>query len=194
VESVLGHQARLIADAGHQVRIVAGRGQQTDPRIPFVQVPMADSRHPNVLALKAELDLGHVPPEFDEVVDGLTANLREALDDADVLIVHNVCSLNKNLALTAAVHKLASQNHLRLILWHHDLAWTTARYRSELHDGYPWDLLRQAWTGTEQVTVSEMRQQELAELFQIDRNEIAVVPNGVDVQAFHKLESQTREF
>ena len=64
VESVLGHHARLMADAGHQVRIVAGRGEQTDPRIPFIQLPMADSRHPEVLAIKAELDAGHIPPEI----------------------------------------------------------------------------------------------------------------------------------
>ena len=56
VESVLGHHARLLADAGHEVRIVAGRGEQIDPRIPFIHLPMADSRHPEVLAVKAELD------------------------------------------------------------------------------------------------------------------------------------------
>ena len=121
-----------------------------------------------------------------------TAELNDALDDADILIAHNVCSLNKNLALTAAVRNLS--NILQVIVWHHDLAWTTPRYRHELHDGYPWDLLRQAWPGVKQVTVSEMRQQELAELFQISKDEIAVVPNGVDVQAFHKLEEQTREY
>jgi glycosyltransferase involved in cell wall biosynthesis len=192
VESVLSHQARLMADDGHQVRILAGRGEQTDPRIPFVQLPLADSRHPDVLAMKSELDEGRIPLEFNERVDLITANLNEALSDVDVLIAHNVCSLNKNLALTAAVRNLS--NSLRVILWHHDLAWTTPRYRHELHDGYPWDLLRQAWAGAKQITVSEMRQQELADLFQIDKAEIAVVPNGVDIPAFHKLEKQTREY
>jgi glycosyltransferase involved in cell wall biosynthesis len=193
VESVLGHQARLMADAGHQVRIVAGRGEQTDPRIPFLLLPMADSLHPDVLAIKGGLDAGRVPPEFDEITTALTAHLSEAVGDAEVLIAHNVCSLNKNLALTAAMHNLTA-NHLRVILWHHDLAWTTPRYRDELHDGYPWDLLRQAWPGVKQVTVSEARQEELAELFQIRRNEIAVIPNGVDLAAFHKLEPRSREF
>ena len=190
---MLGHHARLMADAGHQVRIVAGRGEQIDPRIPFVQLPMADSLHPDVLAIKAELDAGRIPPEFDEVTNALTAHLSEAVGDADVLIAHNVCSLNKNLALTAAVHNLTG-DHLRVILWHHDLAWTTPRYRDELYDGYPWNLLRQAWPGVKQVTVSEARQEELAELFQISRDEIAVIPNGADVASFHKLENRSREF
>ena len=51
VESVLGYHARLMADAGHQVRIVAARGEQTDPRIPFIHVPLTDSRHPEILEL-----------------------------------------------------------------------------------------------------------------------------------------------
>lgn len=194
VESVLGVQARLMADAGHQVRIVAARGEQTDPRIPFIQNPFADSRHPEILKLKSELDQGRVPPEFDDLVAALTASLRACLEDVDILIAHNVCSLNKNLALTAAVRNLAQEERPRIILWHHDLAWTTPRYRHELHDGYPWDLLRQAWPGVKQVTVSEMRREELAELFKIDREEIAVIPNGVDASRFHKLEEQTRGY
>ncbi len=194
VESVLGHQARLMADAGHQVQVIAGRGEQTDPRISFVQLPLADSRHPEVLAMKTELDAGHVPPKFAELVDTLTADLSESLDDVNVLLAHNVCSLNKNLALTAAVKNLSSRNDLRLILWHHDLAWTTPRYRAELHEGYPWDLLRQAWSGVKQVTISEMRQGELADLFQIDKAEIEVVPNGIDLAGFHKLETLTRGY
>jgi glycosyltransferase involved in cell wall biosynthesis len=194
VESVLGHHARLMADDGHQVSIIAGRGEQTDPRIPFVHLPLADSRHPEVLAIKAELDAGHLPPKFARLADSLTANFNEVLDDVDVLLAHNVCSLNKNLALTAAVRNLANYSHLRIILWHHDLAWTTPRYRAELHDGYPWDLLRQAWPDVKQITISEMRQHELAELFQIDKDNIEVIPNGVDVANFHKLEKQTREY
>jgi glycosyltransferase involved in cell wall biosynthesis len=194
VESVLGHHARLMAEAGHQVQIIAGRGEQTDPRIPFIQVPRADSRHPDVLAIKAELDAGYVPPKFADLVDSLTASLSEILDDVDVLLAHNVCSLNKNLALTAALKKLASQNDLQIVLWHHDLAWTTPRYRADLHEGHPWDLLRQAWAGVKQVTISEMRQRELAQLFQIDKDKIEVIPNGVDVVNFHKLENQTRKF
>ncbi|HJR79683.1 MAG TPA: glycosyltransferase family 4 protein [Anaerolineales bacterium] len=194
VESVLGHHARLITDAGHQVQIIAGRGEQTDPRIPLIHLPMADSRHPEILALKSELDAGRLPPKFARLADSIAANFNEVLQDVDILIAHNVCSLNKNLPLTAAIRTLANYGHLRIILWHHDLAWTTPRYRAELHDGYPWDLLRQAWPGVKQVTISEPRRQELAELFQIDQGDIEVIPNGVDLASFHKLENQTRGY
>ena len=195
VESVLAQHARLMADAGHEVRIIAGRGSQFDARIPFVSVPLADSRHPEVLAVKAELDAGICSPRFERLVAELDDALRSALADLDVVIAHNVCSLHKNLALTAALKRC--HEHLptvRLILWHHDLAWATERYRAELHDGYPWQLLRDVWPGAQHVVVSELRRQELVVLTGLTVQEVAVIPSGLDVAAFFKLEPLTCQF
>jgi glycosyltransferase involved in cell wall biosynthesis len=111
-----------------------------------------------------------------------------------VLIAHNVCSLNKNLALTTALHDLLEATGMPLmILWHHDLAWTTPQYQPELHEGWPWHLLRTDWPGVTQVAVSTLRQRELAELMSVPLERIQVVPNGLDVVAFLKLEAQTAE-
>ncbi len=195
VESVLAHHARLMANAGHAVKIVAARGEAWDERIPLVRLPLMDSRHPEVLAIKAELDAGRVPPNFAPLADALESALRPALTDADVVIAHNICSLHKNLALTAALHRLNGEAHAwRFILWHHDLAWTTPRYRPELHDGYPWDLLRaaSAWHGVRHVVVSEPRRRELAALWGLSAGRIIVIPNGVETAHLLKLETQTQ--
>jgi glycosyltransferase involved in cell wall biosynthesis len=193
VESVIGHHARLMADDGHSVLLVAGRGGQTDPRISYLELPQVDSRHPEVLALKADLDRGVVPPRFEGLANELAAALAARLSGVDVLIAHNVCSLNKNLALTAALQRFSALAGVpRLVLWHHDLAWTTPRYRAELHDGYPWDLLRTDWNAAVQVTISEPRRQELAALLGVPPARIRVVPNGVDAAQFLKLEAQSQ--
>ena len=195
MESVIEQHARLMADDGHQVRIVAGRGAQFDPRIPFLHLPLIDSRHAEVLAVKRELDDGKVTQRFHDLSTRIEAMVREGLSDADVLIAHNVCSLNKNLPLTAALHTISAKHKTpRLILWHHDLAWTTPRYRNELHDGDPWDLLRTAWPEVRQVTISDMRQDELSDLMKIGKADITVIPNGVDVEKFYKLEKQTQKY
>jgi glycosyltransferase involved in cell wall biosynthesis len=195
VESVMGEHARLMGRDGHQVTILAGRGAQTDPCIPFTGLPRVDSRHPEVLVVKAELDAGKVTQRFDRLVGNLQAELTQQLANTQVLIAHNVCSLNKNLALTAALKKIVEKPGApRLILWHHDLAWTTPRYRSELHDGYPWDLLRTDWPEATQVTVSEVRRYELAQLLGVPDRRIEVVPNGVDLARFLKLEDLTIQF
>jgi glycosyltransferase involved in cell wall biosynthesis len=192
VESVLAHHARLMANAGHKVRVLAARGEQWDHGIPLIRLPVIDSRHPEVLAVKAELDAGRAPPRFGRLVEEIALALGPALAGVEVLIAHNVCSLNKNLALTAALHSLhRAAGFPKLILWHHDLAWTTQRYRPELHDGYPWDLLRTDW-GATHVAISEFRRRELADLLRIPAQAIVVVPNGIETKHLLKLESQTQ--
>lgn len=194
VEAVIGHHAKLITEAGHTVRLLAGRGAQTDDRIEFVHLPLADSIEPRILALKSELDRGRVPAGFNATVSELESQLRLLASEADILIAHNVCSLHKNLALSAAVKRLAeSTSRPQIVLWHHDLAWITPRYRHELYAGYPWNLLQQDWPGVTQVVVSRARQVELAELFGIQLDRINVIPNGIDLNQFLKLEPFTTD-
>jgi glycosyltransferase involved in cell wall biosynthesis len=197
VESVIAHHARLMAANGHFVRLIAGRGQALGEKIPLIAIPLADSQHPRVLAVKEQLDEGVITAEFDILRDDLVSQLQPALSGVDILIAHNVCSLNKNLALTAALQKLHTGTAKKLpclILWHHDLAWTTPRYLPELHDGYPWDLLRTDWGRALHVVVSALRRRELADLMKLDPASVRVVPNGVDAARFYKLESQTQKF
>jgi len=192
VESVLAHQARLMAADGHEVHVIAARGERWSEAIVFHRVPPVDSRHDEVLEVKAELDRGIVSSRFEALRKAIAAELAPLLQDCDVVIAHNICSLAKNLALTAALAELyRTPGFPCLILWHHDLAWTTPRYRSELHDGYPWDLLRWRWPAATHVVVSQLRRRELSELIGVPQEEIAVVPNGVDLAAFYKLEQET---
>lgn len=193
VESVIAHHARLMTDDGHSVRLIAARGEAMNGDIPLTRIPLADSRHERVSLVKTQLDAGEAGAEFEALQVDLVNELQNALAGMDVLIAHNVCSLNKNLALTAALHKLHQANQLpRFILWHHDLAWTTPRYLPELHEGYPWNLLKTDWGNTTHVVVSNLRQDELADLMKLERDSIHVIPNGVDMERFYKLEAQTQ--
>ncbi|MBK6791893.1 MAG: hypothetical protein IPG80_04995, partial [Anaerolineales bacterium] len=83
-----------------------------------------------------------------------------------VLIAHNVCSLNKILALTAALHKLHQENQLprHLILWHHDLAWTTPRYLPEMAEGYPMEFTPKQIGAKPPMSSFQLRREELADL------------------------------
>lgn len=192
VESVLAQHARLMADANHFVCVLAGRGAGWDDRLHLILNPLLDSRHPEVLAAKAALDSGVMPASFIQLRNRLIEELAPVLQTVEVVVAHNVCSLHKNLALTAALYTLSqAPGAPRFILWHHDLAWLAPRYRAELHPGYPWDLLRQPWPGVTHVAVSELRRRELAELLRLPPPSMVVVPNGVDRTTFLKLEAQT---
>jgi glycosyltransferase involved in cell wall biosynthesis len=194
VERVVARHAVLLADAGHEVRIVAGRGGTQDPRVRFVKIPLIDPRHETIASLQRALDVGQVPPEFAGVVGAIAALLDEAFGGIHVVVAHNVCSLDLNLALTAALREVMDRPASpRLIVWHHDLAWARPGHPSTLHPGAPWDLLRTAWPGAVQVVVSERRRADWAMLAGIRVDSIAVVPNGIDLAKMWKLDRRTME-
>jgi glycosyltransferase involved in cell wall biosynthesis len=192
VEQVMRRHADLMATHGFSVQVVAGRGEAWDTHVPVDLIPLLDSRHPDVLAAKARLDTGVIPEGFEDLVSRIEQGLTNTLGDVDIVIAHNVCSLHKNLALTVALHrKFETGTWRKLILWHHDLAWLSPRYAGELHDGYPWDLLRRPW-GATQVVVSRFRQEQLADLLGMEAQKIHVVPNGVSETESLRLGAETQ--
>jgi mannosylglucosylglycerate synthase len=194
VENVMAHHARLMAGAGHHVSIVAGRGAPFDDRVRFVSLPRCDSLHPEVLAVKAELDRGQVTARFHHLKEAIATELTAVLAGCDLVILHNVASLNKNLALTAALADLCTRGGKpRFLLWHYDLAWSPARSQITLHAGYPWALLRTAWPNATHVTISAERRRELAQLFGLDDASIRVIPPGVEARLLFKWEPWTAE-
>lgn len=189
VESTIAHHAQAMADLGYSVRVISGTDASFDNRIGTHIDPFFGSQNPQVLTVKKELDAGIVSSEFYILVDKQEQILRKALEDCDVCIVHNIHTLNKNLALTTALHRL-EQPHF--IAWCHDLAWTNPQYISELHEGYPWNLLSQPWANTRYVTVSESRRMELARLINVAFDDISVIPPGIDPTTFFQWTPTTR--
>jgi glycosyltransferase involved in cell wall biosynthesis len=196
VEQTIYYHALELTRAGHAVRIVTGQGRPFHPRVQVTAVPELGSRHSDVLAVKKQLDQGQVSPDFCALRDRLVLLLSDALAGADTLIAHNVFTLHKNLPLTAALYQLVQgQNSDQstavsrlwsavVLAWHHDLAWDDPRYADDVHDGYPWDLLRTPWPGVRHVTVSASQQDRLAALYGIPPEQITIVPPGVDPARF----------
>lgn len=184
VESTMATHARLLADRGYAVKIIAGRGAVFDARVPVAVLPLADSRHPDVMSVQAELSRGLVSDQFHALVATIRRALADILADSDLCLAHNVVSLHKNLALTAALKEIADQGQLRIMAWCHDLAWADPLYRPELHEGWPWELLKTAWPNTSYVAVSTARRAELAARLGLPESDVAVVKAGVEAREF----------
>jgi glycosyltransferase involved in cell wall biosynthesis len=195
VEQTIYYHALELTRAGHTVRILTGSGVEFDPHVLVTVVPELGSRHSDVLAVKRQLDQGQATPDFNALRDRLVSLLSGALTGIDVLIAHNVFTLHKNLPLTAALYDYVTirlPDHMTILAWHHDLAWDDPRYADDVHDGYPWDLLRTPWPGVRHVTVSASQQGRLAALYGIPPEQITVVPPGVDPARFLHWTDTTR--
>jgi glycosyltransferase involved in cell wall biosynthesis len=174
-----------MAADGHAVTLLAGRGGDALPGVDSRVIPLLDSRNERILEVKRELDAGMVTKRFGALQADIAGELRPLFEGFDCVVVHNVCSLHKNLALTTALHSLSREpSGPAFVAWHHDFAWLSEQYAGELHPGEPWDQLRRAWPGVRQVTISKYRAGQWSDLAGIPREGIAVVPNGIDLAAF----------
>jgi glycosyltransferase involved in cell wall biosynthesis len=192
VEVTMAQHARVLAADGHTARIVAGRAGELPAPVEVVVEPLLDSRGPEVDAVNAALAEGVAGPAFEALTERIAERLAAALAGVDVAVVHNVLTLHKNLAFTAALRRLHDAGHApRLLAWCHDFAWLDPLYAGALHDGPPWRLLREAWPGVRYVVVSRDRREQLAALLGLPPGEIPVVTPGVELAAFLKLEPET---
>jgi glycosyltransferase involved in cell wall biosynthesis len=191
VESTIYHHARLLAEDGYSVEVVAGRGGNFHPQVEIRIVPEVDSRNEKVLTVGKSLARGEVTGDFSALRDQVFESLRPILLGAQACIVHNALTLHKNLPLTSALRLLSDEKITKFIAWCHDFAWQDSLYTPDLHPGYPWDLLRNAWPGVAYVVVSEHRLERLGVLLNLPKEEIRVVTPGVDIEQFLRLEPLT---
>ncbi len=193
VESTIYHHSRFLSQAGYSVSIIAGKGETFSNQIPFLQIPEIDSRNPQVINVGRVLAEGKVSREFNELRDYLYEELIKVLENSNILIVHNVITLHKNLALTAALQLISERRQPSIIAWCHDFAWQDQLYTPDLHPGYPWDVLKTPWPGIRYVAVSDHRRRRLAELLKIPNSRIDVIPPGIDAFEFFQLAPLTQE-
>src|SRR5439155_1523633 len=119
--------------------------------------------------------------EHDALVERLVTRLRPHVERSLRVVVHNVLTMPLNLALTAAVARLATTHPGKVIAWTHDIAQFDPRYDAFRHEGAPWDLIRKALPGVRYVVVSQERADQLHELTGLAKDNISVVTNGIDV-------------
>ena len=188
VEQVMGAHAAALREAGADVTIVAGRGRA--PRgVRLARIAEVDSRNRSVLRDFRSLAQGERTKTHDALVERLVRKLRPIFAKADRVVVHNVLTMHKDLALTEALVRLARERPGLVIAWTHDLAWIDPQYADERHPGDPWGLIARAHPGVRYVAVSDERADQLAGLAGLRREGVAVVPNGVDIAAALGLSS-----
>jgi glycosyltransferase involved in cell wall biosynthesis len=179
---------------GYPVTILAGRGGPlpSPTTIQLVLIPELDSKHPDVSQVRDALDQGEIPAELEALRSRLHARLEPQLNQLDVLIVHNALSLHFNLALTSVIWELADRPAPRLISWAHDLSWVNPIYKSAMHPGEPWSLLRREHPRITPIFISSQRRQEWETLTGAARPPDSVIPNGIDPEGLLRIGAATK--
>jgi glycosyltransferase involved in cell wall biosynthesis len=194
VELTIFHHARILTALGHQVTVVAGQGDSFLPGVLYRAEPLAGSRSEAIVATGRILATGQQPANFESLVSQTQIALLAHLGLCDVVIGHNLFTLHKNLILTTAVYRLIRTGEgPPWVAWHHDFAWLRPQYQPELHPGEPWDLLRRPWPGVRHVTVSQAQQTDLARLYHLPAEAIAVISPGVEPADFYRFSATVNQ-
>ena len=175
------------------MKVIVGKGEKFASNIEITLIPEIDSTHPLNQKINEEIKEGDFG-NFHRLKEKIGKSLKKELKKSNVIICHNVLSMPFNLALTAALHQIIPQLRKKFIVWVHDSPLIDPTYKDYITSipmkKYPWNLLAKPLKGVEYVTISKLRQGQLAKIWGLKKERIKVIPNGVDIAKFLNLSPQ----
>lgn len=179
VEFVLAAHARLFAQHGHEVNVIAGAGGHFNDLVKVRILPeLASYEQP---AIRRLITSGQADAEV-EVVKRV---LRKELAGYDVLAVHNILTMHFNPIAATALADLVEDGEIKnVIAWVHDATLMGADYQALDLDHPLWTYLNRRIRNITYVSISSDRRQRFSKHHDIPEEEIAVVPDGVDLASF----------
>lgn len=187
IEEIVRQQASLFHRYNHPVKIIAGSGAKFSRHFDIELNPLISSQNPEILDLQK--NPAGKRRELVAVSDKIHRYLNRSVANFDVLIAHNVLSMGFNLPLTLALHKLADENHIKVVGWNHDSPYFYEDHPKGI-DGDGWSILKKYNSNINYIAVSPNHKREFQDLYGIDDG-ITVIPNGIDPIGFFRLEDNT---
>jgi glycosyltransferase involved in cell wall biosynthesis len=175
VETVIRQHAQLLSRHGHEVSIFSGEGAAFSKQVPSIVFRELNTRDSLVKAAQQEAFSGHPGRAYFELFERLQGLLRPLFTNFERLIVHNILTMQFNMAATQALTTFADQGK-RMIAWTHDLAASNSDYQIPLHQ--PFDLLRERHVNVKYVAISKARATEFNRLTGAPVS--AIIPNALD--------------
>ncbi|MBE0478756.1 glycosyltransferase family 4 protein [Candidatus Aerophobetes bacterium] len=197
VEIVIQAHARILVKNGYRVKVISGVGE-SENGIEVKIIPELRSLASFEETLDKKLKEGEVSKKFYQLKEEICLKLEDELRDVDVCVIHNIMTMHFNLPLTCALKQLMEKlsSRVTFYLWCHDSALMNPAYQKDMaqKDKYPWSILSEFIAQAEYITISELRQRELAALFSIDSELIQVVPAGIDLKSYLDISDSVWNF
>ncbi len=192
VESVMVEHAKIFTYHGYKTKIIVGRGSQFDKKIKVEVIPELNSLYQKNEAISKELQQGKVTKNFYNLAEKIYLKLERSLDVYNTCIIHNVLTMHFNMPFTAALHKLTQNSNKKFIAWCHDSTFIKESfYEDKIKKIYPYTLLATRLKNVKYVTISHLRQKQMAKLFHVPIEEVDRIPNGINPVSFLKIKPLT---
>jgi len=183
-------QANMLKSAGHQVKVFAGVGRDPGEGYVVEILPELAPEHELNSAVRSVLERGQSDHNFSKYRTLLIETLDAAFSGFDLVLIHNVFTVHFNLALTRALHDLASRH--KMVAWTHDFTATNTDYALPNPTQPPWNLMRMSSPDVTYVAISDLRAQEI-ETYLKPAITAHIIPNTVDPGRVFDLTPEMRE-
>ncbi len=194
VESILKPQAEVFTQHGYYVTLLAGEGNIEGQNIKTSLIPDLSPNNPHSQAAERIFRLGSLPENYELRLTNLQKKIETEVGNITTIIIHNIMSMPFNLTATEAFWNYIEKNpDKKYYLWIHDLAWLMDEHKNQLYNRRPWTLLKSALPQVSYIAVSEYRRRQAAELLNLPRKKIAVIPNVLKYQDFLNFHDETTE-
>lgn len=193
VEKLIQDHAYILTKTGYSVKVVTGSGEETNKDIDFVKMPELQSLNIfNPPLQKKILEKGVFNDEFKSLSNLILNKIEALLSDVDVVIVHNMMTIYRNLPFTDAFTKYANSHpEKKIIIWIHDHMYINAdkivKDEKKTSD-FEEKLITTPLKNVNYVVISETFKKNLLKIMPIEDHQLQVIPNGVNLKSFLEID------
>jgi len=202
VESVISEHTEHLCEYLDEVHLIFGRGGGgwEGKNVIEHQIPELHGFHPDIVPIQDIIFQKGLSDEnlvgFNRIKERIKTRLCQILEENEIdkIIVHNIPSMPFNFPALVAINEVAEKCSGKMIYWIHDSIVFRDMYRDRLNE-YPFTEVHYTHKNIEYVTITHFRAMQFAETeheqFRIE--DITVIPNGIDLDDFLKLDKHTLE-
>jgi len=192
VESALKPLSEIFAKHDCLVTLLTGTGSIEGKNLKTSIVTDLNPDSPHVREIQRVLRFGSLPEFYEYRMQILQRRIEAEIGNINTVMIHNIMTMPFNLTATEAFwNYIQKYPDKKYYLWTHDMAWLIEEHKPYLYDRKPWSLLKTPLPNVTYITVSEFRKRQLAELLNIPRRRIKVIPNVIKYQDFLKFDEVT---
>lgn len=198
VEIIVYEYANLFAKYGYDLTVFCAAGESNNPKIKLIKVPkFASLTVINEKLFKQIYSEEKFPQEFYTLKKVIFDKIEILFKNIDILIAHNILSLNLNPCLSSAlIDFFKKYPEKKLISWMHDAVIHLNKGKIQKKAFPNKELEKIAYSPTSNINyicISNFLKHTLTKIIGFPERQLTVIPNGINIDSFLKLEPTTSQ-
>ena len=194
VESMIKEHAEILTNLGYAITVVTGSGEEKDLKIKLVLIPELQSIFNFDPFLQEKiLNKGVIDNDFYKLAEIIERELEKALEKIDVVVVHNMITIVRNLPFIYAFKNFVKKHPGKKYFgWIHDHSYINEFKIKDLdkivNSKLEKELLTTPIKNLIYILISESFREPFVRLMNLHDGETVVVPNGIDIRHFLEID------